>query len=833
MRIYFSLIFTALLFFCPSHSHAQKMGRFKIDKHNLPVICKHHGVNHGHVVLPPAQPRNSPVNPAVFQATFSPNMPPAAIAAFEGATEILSQLLSSTIPINVEVDWEDLAPGALAGAGPSEFITEFPNSTEKIAYPIALAEKIAGVPLNGESRPDIFISIDNGTNWYYDFENPQNIANNQFDFVSVVLHELIHGLGFVGFATVTQNGNGPGRIKSGGVAAIYDIYMANGLGENLCNTIEDLSAPLADALQSNDLFIRTPIHKANNNAPKIYAPTSYQQGSSIHHLDQARYANTPNSLMTPTAARAQIEHDPGIAIDVLYELGWSTTTVLHEQKIGEDNVNEPYVVNANVISDLGYDANTLLLHYSQDTFNTVETIQMMATGEANQFTATIPAPNTPTRIQYYFTIEDSRSITLAFPAEAPNPLFYETFYEADTQLPIMQHTPVTSIDDKTTVIPVDAQVTDFFAGVDSVFVEYFINDVIQERVVLTIDFTDEFRDNLYTGEIELATPLSATDELTYRVIAVDKSTNKNQRINPTTGLHSIEIAETFDATITYLNDFNIRSMDFSGNGFSFGRPNGFADNAIQSQHPYPNAGEGKTLNFSFQLNIPIQIRADDPLIEFEEIVLVEPGEPGTNYTELEFWDYVIVEGRKIDEQEWKPFLDGYDSRANARWNAAYVNGLAGQNSTSAGTPDLFQDRTINMVANNNFRTGDIVFIRFRLFSDPFAYGWGWAIDNLRIQDANVAVEDFIAPNDLQIYPNPVGTSMVNISANFKHPLDHLQIDIHDSYGRLVTSDKFTNLGTNFSEAINVSEYANGLYLVTLRMNGVEMLSRRIIKVTPE
>jgi len=811
-----------------SQAQDKQMKRFPVDPDNLPIICTGHGHNHGHVVLPEAKSRNNSM-PAVFEVEYDQLPPGAAIQAFDYALSILSDAISSPVPIRISVRWEDLAPGALAGAGPSEFVTDFPNSTESVAFPIALAEKIAGVPLNSDLRPDIFISIDNQTEWHYDFNNPSAIGN-KFDFVSIVLHEMIHGLGFVGFATVTDNGAGTGRLKSGGVPAIFDVYLNSLTKGNLCQNVQDPSVEMKTVLTSNTLTLITPQYKDQTNAPRIYAPNPYEQGSSTHHLNQFTYTNTGNSLMTPQASRGEIVHGLGISKDILYDLGWSSTYVLHEQLIGIDDVNEPYPIKAKVTSDLGYDAASLVLHYSTDDFATTQTLPMTATGNADEFTATIPAPGSRLDVKYYFTILDNRGITLQFPANAPDPLYYETFYREDTELPVMQHTPLTTIDDKTTVFPLDAQVTDFFAGVDSVYVEYFINGEAQPIVVLIRNFEDEFRDNLYLQDIELAAPLSASDVLEYRIIAIDKSNRRNVRTSPATGFYTIDIAETFDASITYLNNFDERSAanDFSGNGFTLTTPSGFENSAIHSQHPYPNAGDGKTLNFNYQLNIPIQIRANDPLIEFEEIVLVEPGEPNTNYTELEFWDYVIVEGRKIDGTDWLPFLDGYDSRAFSDWNTAYNNGLSGQTSTTLGTPSLFKPRTVNMTRSGNFKTGDIVFVRFRLFSDPFAAGWGWAIENLKIQDSPVSVEDFIASDAFTLFPNPVSKEVITVQASFKQAIADLQLVIYDSFGRLIEQQVLSPIQNTITESVNVSAYPSGMYLVTLQINGKELLGKKVM-----
>jgi len=807
---------------------AQKMGRILVDSDNLPAICKYHDVPHRHVVPPRATSRNTPAMPAVFQVDYDPQMPTSARNAFEFATELLSSHLSSAVPINVIVQWTELGSGALAGAGPSEFIFNFPNShNTEVAYPIALAEKLVGKPLNSDANADIFIQINREQNWYYNFQDTSTIGEDQYDFVSIVLHEMIHGLGFVGVANVVGN---TGGIKANGISSIFDVYIATGTGQNLCATLPDPSTALGNALESEDLFINTPRFKQTNAAPKIYAPSSFQRGSSIHHLDQLTYFETNNSLMTPIGRPANIEHDPGIALDVLYDLGWSTTTVFHEQTQIIDTFNIPYVINATVESDFGYDANSFYLFYSRDNFITLDSILMQSTGIADAFTAAIPAENRPSVIQYYFSINDNRNYDLHFPPEAPNPQFYEAIF-GDGENPVMQHTPVSTIDDKTIAIPVDAQVTDLFTGVDSVFVEYFINGQFSGIALLDRDFSDEFRDNLYAGIIDLAASLSTSDKLEYRVIATDKSLNRNQITSPTIGSYEIGISETFNATITYINDFNATSTDFQGDGFSLSQPSGFSDEGIQSQHPYPNAGNGRTFNFNYQLNIPIQIREVDPLIEFEEVVLVEPGELNTNYTQLEFWDYVIVEGKKIDGQTWLPFLNGYDSRANNDWLRAYNDGIPvrGQNSQTDGSPDLFAPRTISMVESGNFQAGDIVFVRFRLFSDPFAFGWGWAIDNLRIQDDMVAVEDFITQENFKVSPNPVGASLVTIAASFKQPVADLHLKLYDNLGRLLQSRAIPNPNTSIQETVDLSEYADGVYLVTLQINGTDLISRKIIK----
>ena len=90
-----------------------------------------------------------------------------------------------------------------------------------------------------------------------------------------------------------------------------------------------------------------------------------------------------------------------------------------------------------------------------------------------------------------------------------------------------------------------------------------------------------------------------------------------------------------------------------------------------------------------------------------------------------------------------------------------------------------------MTESGHFKTGDIVFIRFRLFSDSSVFGWGWAIDNLRIQDSSVAVEDYITQEGFQVFPNPVNHETITIHASFKKSVEDLHLRLYDNFGRLI------------------------------------------------
>jgi len=108
-----------------------------------------------------------------------------------------------------------------------------------------------------------------------------------------------------------------------------------------------------------------------------------------------------------------------------------------------------------------------------------------------------------------------------------------------------------------------------------------------------------------------------------------------------------------------------------------------------------------------------------------------------------------------------------------------------------------------MQESRNFSEGDTVLIRFRLFSDPFAIGWGWAIDNLRIQDTQVAIEDFVDNQDFKIFPNPTTDQFLNINATFKQPVEKVNVQIHSVHGQLLFQQTYNIQNQSFIESVPI------------------------------
>ncbi len=208
----------------------------------------------------------------------------------------------------------------------------------------------------------------------------------------------------------------------------------------------------------------------------------------------------------------------------------------------------------------------------------------------------------------------------------------------------------------------------------------------------------------------------------------------------------VELFSLGAARAFYTSDFNEANEDFELGEFTIGT--GFANGALESLHPYPapGAGEGNSIA---QLKFPIIVNSDNSTILFDEIAIIEEGDPGTVFGDDNFWDYVTVEGSNDNGVTWTPLVDGYDARADQAWLAAFRAGAAGDAS-------MYRPRSLDL--QPTFASGEEVLIRFRLFWDAFANGWGWAIDNLSIQTDPVSVKGGSQlPTSFaleQNYPNP-------------------------------------------------------------------------------
>ncbi len=291
---------------------------------------------------------------ATFVVTYNPDSctgavsawPDDARAAFSYAANVWGTLIESTVSIKIDACWKALDPGVLGSAGPS-FVRDFNGAPlSGTWYPFALSDAIAGTD-NYPGQSDIDANFSSSfSNWYLGTDG--NPAADEYDFVTVVMHEIAHGLGFTGFMTYS-NGTG-GWGGSTGYPIIYDRFTENGNDQLLIDTaiFPNPSTALGSQLTSNNLrFDGAQVVIANGGLPaQIYAPSVYNSGSSYSHLGPD-FDNTPNALMTYSIGRGEVAHDPGpVGLAVLKDIGWQAAIADFDgDGIDDDNDNCRTIVN--------------------------------------------------------------------------------------------------------------------------------------------------------------------------------------------------------------------------------------------------------------------------------------------------------------------------------------------------------------------------------------------------------------------------------------------------------------------------------------------------------
>jgi hypothetical protein len=154
------------------------------------------------------------------------------LIAFQYAANQWGSTIDSKVEIRIAASFEalpcDANSAVLGAAGAAEIFSDFANAPKRAWYPSALASKLAGTDMASAGVPHIRARFNSRLGLFPDclpgapfYLGTDNQHGDQVDLVSVLLHEIAHGLGFQSF-TDDENGEQYENLPS-----VWDYYLVD------------------------------------------------------------------------------------------------------------------------------------------------------------------------------------------------------------------------------------------------------------------------------------------------------------------------------------------------------------------------------------------------------------------------------------------------------------------------------------------------------------------------------------------------------------------------------------------------------------------------------
>jgi hypothetical protein len=290
---------------------------------------------------PPAALRKAKT--AVIEVEYGSGFSSEARQAFQRAVEIWERHVRSDVTITIDAAFEELDTDVLGGAGPQFVYTDDTDGDGRpdAFFGDALLDAREGTEQQ-PGEPDIVARFNSGRDDWHFGEGAAPAGT--IDFTTIVLHEIGHGLNYFGQTDVDETGVGRYGVvdfnqdgQPDGIPSIFTRFLAEQAGNGALTLLTNEGAfpnpsrELGNALTGGRLvFEGAESNEAadGSDSPtpaKMYAPASYEQGSSISHLDERTYGvEGENSLMTPQIATAETVRLPGpVVCGQLADMGWA------------------------------------------------------------------------------------------------------------------------------------------------------------------------------------------------------------------------------------------------------------------------------------------------------------------------------------------------------------------------------------------------------------------------------------------------------------------------------------------------------------------------------
>ena len=252
------------------------------------------------------------------------------LAAFNQGAQVVASRLQLTVDVVVSAEFDPLdcdENGAVLGAAGPRVVYRLEDD---VYYTAAQANHIRGYDLspgnheiNAQFNADYGVSCptantQNGNGWYYGLDG--NPGSGQIDFVTIVSHEILHGLGFLSLVDPSTG------AKFNGYDDAYMRLLEDGSTGTTWSVMTDAERQ-ASATDTGDLLwtgssvtsvAGSFFAGVSGGLVQMFAPATLQGGSSVSHFDTAA---SPNQLMEPYYTGP--DQNLGAAAELLSDLGWT------------------------------------------------------------------------------------------------------------------------------------------------------------------------------------------------------------------------------------------------------------------------------------------------------------------------------------------------------------------------------------------------------------------------------------------------------------------------------------------------------------------------------
>ena len=282
----------------------------------------------------PGQGFNDPTPAAPVGGNTGTTVGAQRLIAFQYAADIWAPLITSSVPVRVRANFVPLdcdnSSGVLGAAGPTTVHRDFPGAPRAATWYVqALANSLFGGDLYaGDDDIEAVFNSDIGTpgclqasGWYYGLDG--NTPAGKLDFVTVLAHELGHGLGFLSLVSLSTG------AKFSNLDDAYMVHLEDhGTGKSFpqMTNIERYNASRNPGnlhwtganVVVGGAGLTDGRHASGH--VEMFAPSPVEPGSSVSHFNTDL---NPNELMEPYYVSAN--HDVGLALALMADLGWGVS----------------------------------------------------------------------------------------------------------------------------------------------------------------------------------------------------------------------------------------------------------------------------------------------------------------------------------------------------------------------------------------------------------------------------------------------------------------------------------------------------------------------------